>query len=546
MTDEVNDQEQKTAAEEARVRHDEIGEEVAVARLLTISPLLHTGLSEVERRELLIRICQEGWEHPLAGHRNLSPRTLGRWLGAWRKQQLVGLKPTYRRDRGILRAISPEVMTMAKTLKEELPRRTVARVIELLELRQAVEPGNLARATLQRHLQALGLTGRRSRLSSESSQRFEAKAPGDVWQTDEKFGPYLVVEGKVTRTRIFGFLDDHSRLITGVEAFPDGTEINLQRCFRRALETWHRPLLIYTDNGKVYVSRHLRQICADLGIGLTHARPYRAQSKGKIERFWSTLDGFIVEANAARYTSLAELNDALRAWVELHYNRRKHSALKDAKTPFEVYRQVVDTIPALKPDDLDRAFRRLETRRVHKDGTFSLGGRLFQVPACLTGQTIELRSDPEEPTDVWVYRGPKRIVRAEPFNPPAHLPRAESDGRVNRGRSALESSREYLAEVVSTHRRRQERVVEPVDGPEALTMELLLQTLDLSAGCLSKEDQRAVQGIFDTFGPFPRDEALTTLAQTILQGGTRRHITVYLQALVEQRLKQGETERRHE
>ena len=49
------------------------------------------------------------------------------------------------------------------------------------------------------------------------------------------------------------------------------------------------PQKFYTDNGKPFVSQHLQQVCARLGIQLLHAKPYAAYSKGKIERFFRTL-----------------------------------------------------------------------------------------------------------------------------------------------------------------------------------------------------------------------------------------------------------------
>jgi len=39
---------------------------------------------------------------------------------------------------------------------------------------------------------------------------------------------------------------------------------------------------LYTDNGKVFLCRHLHLVCANLGIKLSHARPYAAWSKGYV------------------------------------------------------------------------------------------------------------------------------------------------------------------------------------------------------------------------------------------------------------------------
>ena len=401
--------------DEEHLRRDVIGDEIALTRLITVSPLLHSGLSRRRWYKLAQQIAQKGWEHPVRGAQKLSVRTLYRWVTMWRNDQLDGLRPRYRSDKNTLRAMTDEWLEQAKSLKKELPYRSVKRVIELLELRGIVSEGTIAPSTLHRHLKRAGLTGKKVPLVAERYGRFEAKAPGDVWQTDEKFGPYIIIDGRPVRTRIFAFLDDHSRLCTSIEAFVDGAEPNLHDCFRQAIECWHCPHLVYTDNGKVFIAQHLRQLCAELGIGLAQTRPFRPESKGKIERFWGTLDSFIAEVNAARLTSLAQFNDSLLGWVDRHYNKQPHSALRNLQTPLAIYTRALDTIPSATVHDLDRAFRRLVMRQVHKDGTFSVNGQLFQVPESFASQPIELRVNPKDEHDVWIYRGKQRLMKAEIF-----------------------------------------------------------------------------------------------------------------------------------
>jgi len=50
------------------------------------------------------------------------------------------------------------------------------------------------------------------------------------------------------------------------------------------------PLNIYVDNGAVYSSHHLQNICASLGIQLHHSRPYRPQGRGKLEKFFQLVE----------------------------------------------------------------------------------------------------------------------------------------------------------------------------------------------------------------------------------------------------------------
>ena len=80
----------------------------------------------------------------------------------------------------------------------------------------------------------------------------------------------------------------------------------------------------YTDNGPCYASRHLKEVCARLGIHLVHTPPYRPQGRGKIERFFLTVrEQFLSEQHAA---SLEQLNCDLQQYLA-EYHQRPHRSL---------------------------------------------------------------------------------------------------------------------------------------------------------------------------------------------------------------------------
>jgi len=45
----------------------------------------------------------------------------------------------------------------------------------------------------------------------------------------------------------------------------------------------------YVDNGPAFRSTHLQEITTSLGIALIHSKPYKPQGRGKIERFFQTV-----------------------------------------------------------------------------------------------------------------------------------------------------------------------------------------------------------------------------------------------------------------
>ena len=106
--------------------------------------------------------------------------------------------------------------------------------------------------------------------------------------------------------------------------------------------------------------------------------------------------------------SLEALNRSLWAWVEGEYHQslpivastRAHPArAMGARRP----QTCATPDPTL---DLDDLFLFEAKRRVMKDRTVSLQGRLYEVDALLVGQTVTLRYDPQAP--------PSRPIQVRP------------------------------------------------------------------------------------------------------------------------------------
>ena len=107
----------------------------------------------------------------------------------------------------------------------------------------------------------------------EDCRKFEAELANDIWQSDVMRGPMVLVEGRMRKSYLIAFIDDHSRLIPyarfylseGVSSYLDA----LERPFvKRGL-----PRKLYVDNGAAFRSHRLEQVCASLGVALIHARP---------------------------------------------------------------------------------------------------------------------------------------------------------------------------------------------------------------------------------------------------------------------------------
>jgi hypothetical protein len=232
-------------------------------------------------------------------------------------------------------------------------------------------------------------------------RRFAFAQAGELWMSDVMHGPSVGVGGRIRRkTYLLAFIDDATRVVPyAAFALSENTQTFLpvlqQAILRRGL-----PQRLYVDNGANYRSQHLALVCAKLGIALIHARPYRPQGKGKIERFFRTVRAqLLTRLTAEDSASLTALNRRLAAWIEGEYHHSPHRGLAGL-TPLEQWAQSAAGVRFPEPGlDLDDLFLFEAKRKVQKDRTVSLNGVVYEVDAALVGETVLLRFDPAAPAE---------------------------------------------------------------------------------------------------------------------------------------------------
>lgn len=74
--------------------------------------------------------------------------------------------------------------------------------------------------------------------------------------------------------RIHALLDDATRFVLAIEAFPSEQERDMLQLWVRALRRHGPPQALYLDNGPTYRGQALRLACERLGTTLLHAKPY--------------------------------------------------------------------------------------------------------------------------------------------------------------------------------------------------------------------------------------------------------------------------------
>lgn len=378
-------------------------EDIALFRFGVISDLVCTRLEPGEVAKCIRDKSRQKWNIPHSCRTRISQSTIRRWIRIYETAgcKLSSLKPAIRSDNGKSRRVDEETVLSLVKLRREKPLAPVRLIVaEMVEKNLCPPDMPISLSTAYRILKQEGLSTRQCAAKIDR-RRYEAEFPNDIWQSDVMHGPRVMVNGRKRKTYLIAFLDDHSRLLPHAEFYLSERLSSWLDAFRKALLSRGVPRKLYVDNGAAFRSRHLERVCASLGIALVHTPPYTPQGRGKIERFFRTvrsqfLTGFKDE-------TLEELNEILDIWVRQEYHQRRHSST--GETPFIRFTNHVELIRT-PPPDLEDHFRKEVRRRVTKDRTVSINGRLFEAPTKFIGEQISLLFHEHKPQRVEIiYQG---------------------------------------------------------------------------------------------------------------------------------------------
>ena len=374
-------------------------------------------LEEAVRSGLSLRLALCAASERTWGGRIYKHSTLESWYYRYRHKGFEALHSQQRSDKGQGRRLSPEAIETLLAMRRAQPELYVATLHRQLERQGTIEPGSVSLTTIYRTLRANGLDKQSMKAAGSTgpTKAFEVSWANQLWMTDGMWGPSVPIEqgGKPIRSHLLALIDDCSRLCPHAQYYPgEKTECFLD-LFKHALLSRGIPEKLYTDNGSLFRSEHLRTVCANFGIQLIHAKPYAAWSKGKIERFFRTVQSDFEQSLVFQpVKDLSELNRRFWQWLESEYHQRSHRAL-DGQSPQQRFQERAEglrTIPVGM--DVDGLFLKRTTRRVRRDATISLNGRMFEVPISLRGRQIEVRFDPFTYERMELYVDEKKVGSA--------------------------------------------------------------------------------------------------------------------------------------
>ena len=245
----------------------------------------------------------------LARDTGIGLRTLERWAQRYRGGGISALEARRRTDAG-QRRVDSGLVALVERLALTRPRPGIA-TLHRQTVTEAERQGlpapsySTVRAIVQAldpALVTLALEGPASyRDQYELVYRFRADRPNHIWQADHTELDIMIVgaNGKPDRPWLTAVEDDYSRAICGYTVFTGApSALNTALALRQAI--WRKPDpswvmcglpdVLYVDHGSDFTSHHLDRTAVELHIRLIHSTVARPQGRGKIERFFGTVN----------------------------------------------------------------------------------------------------------------------------------------------------------------------------------------------------------------------------------------------------------------
>ena len=527
-------------------------EAVALARYSAIAPLVARKFTnKQERAEEVKRVAASVHKFPDHEAKKVSVRNIQRWLNWYQggrrfRQQVLepglsALEPIIRDDYGETRVLDSAIVDRAVKLRQELPSRSTATLLQLLEAEAAKRNETwetVAEATLAFHMRRRGATRKLLKREGRIYPRYQHDHRNAVWQGDWTHGiwlPHPTEPAKQKQCHLHVFLDDFSRFLVHGEFYFRQNLPCLEDCFRKAIVKGGLPEVVYVDNGAVYQARQMQRVAARIGTQLVYATPYHPQGKGKVERFFGHVQtAFYPEAQRAGLTSLEELNTFFWAWLKEHYGQRVHS--ETGQTPQERWEAGAASVRWPDTAALGDLFLWEVERSVNKTGCVELGGNEYPAPEHLVGHRVSVWFDPFDLSSIRIYYLNKLESVASPQKLVSRTFRKAQPRRLEKA-APLESSEAFRKQLSDGYRQEIAAALNQSRGSDdpnpCLTRGQLAALLSEGLGGreFTVEEGTRIADFFNRYAPLLSDLARTVLQQAVEEKGTHRHLRFYLEAM---------------
>ncbi len=303
---------------------------------------------------------------------------------------------------------------VAPRYKPREPRMTVIQPFEDYVRERVAAWPDLTGARLLREIRELGYRGGKTMLndflrdvrpppSRAFEVRFETPA-GRQAQVDfaEFKVEFIHEQGASRKVWLFAMVLGHSRYLWAQYVMHQDLPTVL-RCHMEAFEHFGGvPREILYDRMKTAVlgepdedkpiiyNAKLLACGAHYGFVPRACQPYRAQTKGKVERPYRYIraDFFM----ARHFLDLADMNQQLRCWLDTVANVRLHGTTD--RIVAEHFQQERPSLQALPSGRFDAVIRL--QRRLSHEGCVSVGGNYYSVPDGTRRRVLDVETTPDQ------------------------------------------------------------------------------------------------------------------------------------------------------
>jgi putative transposase len=349
-------------------------------------------------------------------------------------------------------------------------------------------------------------------------------SPLRIWVKVQVFGKWKPFAAHITV-----LLDAQTRAVPGYVVstkYPDAWVIAL--AFWRAImpkkdrrcEICGIPTFFETDRGRDFLAEAIAATLAGLGTIHLPDPPYYPNDKGKVERFFKTLDsgclrllpghmdaigssfGAAIKRVHELFT-LQQLDHEIARWLDEEYHLREHS--ETGRTPAEYWSQSVRLNLPGSEDDLNLLLLKYDREcTIRNTGIkFTLNGIKHRFWSPQMGhfwkREVKLRYNPEDMDSVHVYCAATGDFLCEAFDMQAETPRYTvadvKQTRTQYKRGLIERTRQYMSAVFDNDRNATERL-------EIKARKLALKEQDASGQTsddTSQEQSKKFRNLFTLF-----------------------------------------------
>ena len=400
----------------------------AMERFAIIRPALEEGVSQAQ----------------VARTQKLAASTIQSWVKRYREKGLAGLaNHVARSDKGKSRRLPTEAIQLIEGLALQTPPRSIAsihrQIVGIAKKQGWPAPGYNRVYTIVKKLDPALVTMAHQGAAAYREEfdllyRREASHANAMWQADHTPLDVLLLDetGTPAKPWLTAIEDDYSRMIVGYRlSFQESTALTTALTLRQAI--WHKedprwhasgiPTVFYTDHGSDFTSKHMEQVAADLPMELIFSQVSIPRGRGKIERFFLSVDQLLLQdtpgycpkgaTGVKAILTLPVFEQRFRTWLLEDYHTRVHVETKCK--PQERW-EAGGFLPRM-PKSLEQLDLLLltvaKTRRVQQDGIRFQGYRyLDPTLAGYVKEEVVIRYDPADMAEIRVFYQDRFVCRA--------------------------------------------------------------------------------------------------------------------------------------